>query len=105
MAETEGRLFKERQFIMGVKAKDINEELQSEELVLVQGVIDAYFVEKNELVLVDYKSDAYVTEEKLKSRYHIQLRHYQKALEQLTGMKVKESIIYSVWLSRQVLIE
>ncbi|MDF2871832.1 MAG: hypothetical protein K0R05_3407 [Anaerocolumna sp.] len=105
MAETEGRLFKERQFIMGVKAKDIDEELQSEELVLVQGVIDAYFVEKNELVLVDYKSDAYVTEEKLKSRYHIQLRHYQKALEQLTGMKVKESIIYSVWLSRQVLIE
>lgn len=105
MAETEGRLFKERQFIMGVKAKDINEELQSEELVLVQGVIDAYFVERNELVLVDYKSDAYVTEEKLKNRYHIQLRHYQKALEQLTGMKVKESIIYSVWLSRQVLIE
>ncbi|WP_051685007.1 UvrD-helicase domain-containing protein [Clostridium sp. KNHs205] len=105
MAESEGRLFKERQFIMGVKAKDINGELQSEELVLVQGVIDAYFIEGNELVLVDYKSDAYVTEEKLKSRYHMQLKHYQKALEQLTGMKVKESIIYSVWLSRQVIIE
>lgn len=105
LAETEGRLFKERQFIMGVKAKDINGELQSEELVLVQGVIDAYFIEGNELVLVDYKSDAYVTEEKLKSRYNIQLRHYQKALEQLTGMKVKESIIYSVWLSRQIIIE
>ncbi|WOO38504.1 helicase-exonuclease AddAB subunit AddA [Anaerocolumna sp. AGMB13020] len=105
IAETEGRLFKERQFIMGVKAKDINEELQSEELVLVQGVIDAYFMEEDELVLVDYKSDAYVTEEKLKSRYHIQLKHYQKALEQLTGKKVKESIIYSVWLNRQIIIE
>lgn len=105
MAESEGRLFKERQFIMGVKAKDINGELQSEELVLVQGVIDAYFIEGNEIILVDYKSDAYVTEEKLKSRYHMQLKHYQKALEQLTGMKVKESIIYSVWLSCQVIIE
>lgn len=104
MAETEGNLYKERQFILGIKAKDINEDYKSEELVLIQGVIDVYFEEQDGLVLVDYKSDVHVTEEILKNRYSRQLAYYRKALEQLTGKKVKESHLYSFWLNETIAI-
>lgn len=104
-AKGEEKLYKERQFIMGIKAKDISEDYKSEELVLVQGIIDAYFVENDGLVLVDYKSDAYVTEEILRRRYSRQLAYYRRALEQLTGKKVKESLIYSFWLDKQITVE
>ena len=72
--------------------------------MLVQGVIDAYFEEGGGLVLVDYKSDVHVTEDILKNRYSRQLGFYRKALEQLTGMKVKESILYSFWLNKPIMI-
>ncbi len=103
-AEKEGRLYKERQFIMGMKAEDISEEYKSEELVLIQGVIDAYYEEDNKLVLVDYKSDVQVTDEILRNRYSCQLNFYRRALEQLTGKKVKESILYSFWLGKTIII-
>lgn len=103
-AGREGRLYKERQFIMGMKAEDISEEYKSEELVLIQGVIDAYFEEDNKLILVDYKSDIHVTDEILRNRYSRQLSFYRKALEQLTGKKVKESILYSFWLGKSIAI-
>lgn len=104
-AELGNKLFKEQQFIMGVKAKEINPNLKSEELVLVQGIIDVYFEEEDSLVLVDYKTDAIngmEEEQKLIKRYKIQLEYYRKALERLTDKKVKESIIYSFALTREI---
>lgn len=106
-AEGEQKLFKERQFIMGVKAKEINHNLKSEETVLVQGIIDAYFEEDDALILVDYKTDAISEgedEQKLIKRYKIQLAYYQKALERLTNKKVRESIIYSFALSKEIFL-
>lgn len=66
------------------------------ETVLLQGVIDCYFEESDGVILVDYKTD-YVAEggeETLRERYSLQLSYYARALEQLTGKKVKEKYIY-----------
>ena len=65
--------------------------------VLVQGMIDAYFIEDEEMVLVDYKTDFVRRgeEQKLIDRYHVQLEDYAQALERMTGRKVKERYIYS----------
>lgn len=107
MADKENKLFTERQFIMGVKAKEINEQMKSEELVLVQGVIDVYFEENQELVLLDYKSDHVNKsdgEQILMNRYLVQFDYYQKALEQLTGKKVKERLIYSLELDKGIIL-
>lgn len=104
-AEEKHKLFKERQFIMGVGAKEINQNLKSDESVLVQGIIDAYFEEEDGLILVDYKTDSIIEEEEesiLIRRYKIQLDYYRKALERLTRKKVKESIIYSFALSKEI---
>jgi ATP-dependent helicase/nuclease subunit A len=106
-AAREGMLFKERRFIMGMKANEINDSLKSEETVLIQGVIDVYFEEEGQWVLLDYKTDAVSGErgeEQLSRRYKVQLDYYQKALEQLTGKVVKERIIYSFGLNKEIRI-
>ena len=69
---------------------------------MVQGIIDAYFVEEGELVVVDYKTDYVKAPEELISRYRAQLEHYSKALEQLTGKQVKERKIYSFALHQEI---
>ena len=93
-AAKEGRLSKEKQFVIGIPAREMGD-WDSDERILVQGIIDAFFEEDGELVLVDYKTD-YVTEaETLKARYQTQLRYYQRALEQMTGKRVKEVYLYS----------
>ncbi len=68
--------------------------------IMVQGIIDLYFEEKNEIVLVDYKTDNCKSEEEFIKRYKVQLEYYRKALEQITGKKVKETIIYSFKLNK-----
>ena len=70
--------------------------------MLVQGIIDAYFEEEGELVLVDYKTDRVSEEQELTDRYKVQLDLYERALEQITGKKVKEKLIYSVSLRKTV---
>ena len=101
-ADKENRLFKEQPFVIGVPAKEVERGSCSEELVLVQGMIDAYFKEGDELVLMDYKTDRVGKASELAERYKIQLHYYQKALEQITGKKVKEKRIYSFYLGEEI---
>ncbi len=56
LAEKEGRLHKEQQFVVGIPARDMKAG-DSDELVVVQGIIDAYIEEDEGLVVVDYKTD------------------------------------------------
>ena len=75
------------------------------EMVLIQGIIDAYFEEDGEIIVLDYKTDRVRTEAELKDRYQEQLRLYTKALEQITRKKVKEQIIYSFTLCKEIHLE
>ncbi len=73
---------------------------------LIQGVIDLYIIEDNKIVIVDYKTDRVrktkTGEAELVKRYSVQLDYYAKALSQLTGLEVKEKIIYSFALGKQI---
>ena len=106
-AQRDGRLHREQQFIIGIPAREMGRG-DSRELVLVQGVIDAYMEEEDGLVLIDYKTDRVpggrAGRERLAERYRQQVAYYQRALEQLTGKKVKENIIYSLTLQESVLL-
>ena len=64
-ANLENKLFKEKQYVMGVEASEIDSEYTGEEMVLVQGIIDAYFEEQDEIVIVDYKTDRVKTTQEL----------------------------------------
>ena len=102
-AQAAGRCRREQQFVMGIPARDIGAG-DSEELVLIQGIIDAYLEEEDGLVLIDYKTDYILQgqEEILIKRYGKQMDYYQKALEQIAGKRVKERIIYSFSLNKEV---
>lgn len=76
----------------------------SEDTVLVQGIIDAYFVENGKIVIVDYKTDHVEKEEELVRHYAIQLELYKKAVEQITKLPVSEKILYSTRLGREIIV-
>lgn len=104
-AEAEGGLFKEQQFVMGLPAKSMGKG-ESSELVLIQGIIDCYFVEDGKVVLADYKTDFIRPgqEQVLADRYQTQLDYYEKAVEQILSMEVKEKLIYSLTLQKEILL-
>ena len=99
-------LYKERPFYINIPASEIYEE-DTESEILVQGIIDLYYINENdELVLVDYKTD-YVekgNENELIKKYKKQLELYQRALEFATKKKVSKKYIYSVYLGKSLKI-
>ena len=84
-AQAEGRIHKEQQFIIGIPAREMGLG-DSDELVLIQGIIDAYLEEEDGLVLIDYKTDHVPEgspeqgEKMLAERYRVQLDYYERAL-------------------------
>lgn len=104
-AETQKLLYREQPFVLGISADRLNPSISAEEIVLMQGIIDAYFIEDGEIVIVDYKTDRVKTEQELLDRYSVQLDYYKEALVKLTGMKVKEMMIYSFALEKEIMIE
>jgi ATP-dependent helicase/nuclease subunit A len=75
--------------------KDLPEEYENENIA-VQGIIDCFFEEDGEIVLLDYKTD-YVNDnnvDEIKEKYKVQIELYGKALEKITGKRVKEKYIY-----------
>ncbi len=105
MKEAYGRdeLFRERQFLLGVPAKQIKKS-DSEETMIIQGIIDVCFLEDGKYVIMDYKTDRVDNMEELKEKYAKQLECYQLALKKITGTTVSEMIIYSVYLGDEIRI-
>ena len=88
--------------MLGVEAREIYPDEAEGEMILVQGIIDVYFEEDDGLVVLDYKTDKVYRAEELVEKYHAQLEYYAKALEQVLGKKVKEKIIYSFALQKEI---
>lgn len=103
-ASKEQNLYLEQPFVLGVNAKRLSDNFPEEETVLVQGIIDVYFIEENEIVLMDYKTDSVKESQELIGRYRTQLLYYTEALEKITGLKVKEKLIYSFALQQVITV-
>ena len=107
-AELAGALRKEQPFVIGMDSGEVREDWPSGELIMVQGIIDAFFEEGGELVLVDYKTDRVPEAEDsykmFANRYGKQMELYARALEQLTGKRVKEKIIYALGVGEEFLM-
>ena len=92
-------IYKEQPFHMSV----IDE--KTKEKILIQGIIDLYYINQNdEIVLVDYKTD-YVEKEKkeeLINKYKEQLAIYKQAIEKALNKKVENIYLYSVYLNEAI---
>ena len=92
-------IHKEEPFYINIPANSIYDEAEENEMILVQGIIDLYFVDKNNnLILVDYKTD-YVPNgdvSKLEEKYSVQLDLYKQALENALNRKVDKAMIWAL---------
>ena len=102
--KTAKKVYKERPFFINIPAKEVYGE-EVEEEILVQGIIDLYYInQENQVILVDYKTD-YVEkgkESELVEKYISQLELYKKALEESLQRKVDKTYIYSVYLGKEI---
>lgn len=96
-AAKEGNLHKEHAFVM-------EHEMEPGVNVLVQGIIDAFFIEGKEAVLIDYKTDRVKNDKELADRYRMQAMLYKEAIEKAMGIRVKESYLYSFALGKAVAV-
>lgn len=94
-AAAAGTLYREQPFVYGISAARLKSQFPAEEKVLIQGIIDAFFVEDGQIVVVDYKTDRVETGQELWNRYAEQLKYYEEALGKLMQLPVKEKILYS----------
>jgi ATP-dependent helicase/nuclease subunit A len=98
------KLHREKQFMTGIPANEIFRDTQTQELVIVQGVIDMYYETDEGIVLVDYKTDKVpygkAGEDELIRRYREQLWQYRRAIEMILGKKVIRMQIYSFTLKK-----
>lgn len=102
-----GKLYREKPFVMGkpmeeVAGTELKDGADGGAMVLVQGIMDAFFEEEGEWVLVDYKTDVVVTGKELADRYRAQMDLYQEALMRATGKRVREKILYSFKLQKEI---
>lgn len=88
-------LFREKPFVMG------NHEME-EEMVLIQGIIDVFWVEEDGIVLLDYKTDRVDSATRLRDMYKEQMDLYAEALERIFPLPVKEKYLYSFRLNQAI---
>ena len=100
------KIYKEVPFYININANEIYNE-QSNEKILVQGIIDVYYIDKNnQIVLLDYKTDYLKNgeEKELVDKYRDQLLLYKRAIEESTNKKVSKVCIYSIFLNKEISI-
>ncbi len=103
-AALRGELFREQPFIMEVDGSEVAEGAPADEKVLIQGIIDAFFYEGDDVYIVDYKTDHVDSLETLVERYQKQLILYEDAISKVTGKTVKDSFLYSTRLGKAISI-
>lgn len=99
------RVEREMRFLTEVSAKKIAPELNdnySDEKIIVQGAVDVCFIEDDGIVILDFKTDRVKDLSILAETYGEQLNIYAVACEKIFGLPVKQKIIYSFALSKEI---
>ena len=95
----ENECFKEERFLFTMKASELLD-TDSDEQIIVQGIVDCLFVNDNKAVILDYKTDTVKDAKTLIDRYKSQLDMYAAATERIKGYEVLAKYIYSFCLEQ-----
>ncbi len=120
-ARERDELYTEQQFLVGLPANRLGQEIpvkeardeeepggreegtgyrfDTDEPIVLQGVIDGFFLEKDPdgkdyVVLMDYKTDRVDTPEELIGKYRAQLSLYKETIEDIMHLPVREMWLY-----------
>ncbi len=95
-------LWREQPFCILTDADRVDKRYPKERQILIQGIIDALFMEDGDYIIVDYKTDAVKEADDLVRLYKTQLDYYAEAVEQITQKRVRQKLIYSTKLDCEV---
>lgn len=101
-------VLREFRFMTYINAEDYDNTVSQDfakEKVLLQGAVDLAFEDDGQLVIVDYKTDRVKNIDQLKQLYSKQLSLYRTAMESCTDYKVKECVIFSLYLGDYISIK
>ncbi len=100
-------VMREKKFTVEVPISEVYEGVEefSDEKIMIQGIADCAFLEDGKLVVVDYKTDRLESEELFREKYSSQVLIYKKALTMSTGYEVKETLLYSFHLGKEIKVE
>lgn len=99
------KLYREYKFISEIPASMTDDNLPDvlkNQNIIIQGAVDCMFIENNELVIIDFKTDKMNCEDDFVKVYKEQLDYYSLACEKIFNMPVKERYIYSLHLSKTI---
>ena len=100
-------VYREKEFTVQVRLGDIDSSADAsvaDEKILVLGKADLVFEENGGIVIVDYKTDRTKTEDDFVTAYQGQLKMYALAMAQLLELPVREMLIYSLELGKEIKI-
>ncbi len=91
--QSAGIIHRETPFTVRMAAGDVlgDPAIPASETIVLQGIVDSWFIESGKIVLVDYKTDR--SRERVPA-YRRQLSWYAAALEKVVGLPVKETILW-----------
>ena len=87
---------RESSFVIKKNAHEIMPSLDRNDIILIQGIIDCYFYEDDQVVIIDYKTDEIIggDTEAAKNEYSTQILSYKEAVEKITGKTVRACYLY-----------
>ena len=92
--------------MMSVPAAQVWEDAGDKEQVLVQGIVDVFWIRDGKLSLLDYKTDRVSDPGELLSRYDIQLKLYAEALARVFDCcEISQILIYSFQFQNTIEVE
>ena len=100
-------VMREKKFTVAVPVYTLYPEMAAfpNETVLIQGIADCAFLEDGALVVVDYKTDRLETDAQFVEKYAGQVGIYQMALQLCTEYPVKQTLLYSFYLHRTIVVD
>ena len=95
-------IYKETPFCLKLKADKYFETYEDDD-ILVQGIIDLFYIDCNDnIIVVDYKTDHEYDLKKLTERYRKQLELYGIALEKYFNKRIYKKYLYSLFLGKEI---
>lgn len=94
--------YREYQFAVNIEAKDLYEDVKSDDTLFVQGVFDAVIENTDGIIIVDYKTDFAKTSQELIDKYKEQIDIYRLAAEKIWDKKTIKTYLYSFYLGKKI---
>ncbi len=88
------KVLREYMFGVSIPAKSIIEATQSEENIMLQGIIDCILITDDGIIIIDYKTDRSFDASDTVEKYRIQLECYKYAVEKIFKKPVIRKILY-----------